>query len=83
MNDGEQENDDNNNDQELGDPAGRQCGPSDIDMVILMNFGVFGMVSIPGVVWCSCIATNPGSAEEQDFGSLAHCSFIVYLHHIP
>ena len=51
--------------------------------MIQMDIGVPGMAGIPGVVRCSHITTNPGSAEQQDFGSLAPYYFIVYLHQFP
>ena len=47
--------------------------------MIQMDFGVSGMVSILGVVGCSCIATNPGSTEQQDFGSL-HTAVLLYIY---
>ena len=49
----------------------------------MKGFGVPGVVSILGVGRCSHVTTNPGSAEQQDFGSLAYHCFIVYLHGFP
>ena len=42
-----------------------------------MDIGVPGMAGILGVMRCSHMATNPGSAEQQGFGSLAQHYFIV------
>ena len=42
-----------------------------------MDIGVPGMAGIQGVVMCGHIATNPGSAEQQDFDSLAH-HYLLY-----
>ena len=36
-----------------------------------------------GCCGCSHIAISPSSAEQQDFGNLAHHYFIVYLHQFP